>query len=124
MLSRCLSCPGSLKASSDVYSFGVFLLELLSGRSITRDETFQDIFHLIGEINELDINTILDPRIAKEACIPEAKAFAVLARHAMQQLRDARPTMEDVVGVLEKAMSVGEKFKEQQSLQMKTALSS
>ena len=112
---------GVIKAKSDVYSFGMFLLELLTGQSITRDGLFEDVICRLIDAASPDLEALLDPKVEMEAPKPEAMAIAVLAKHSINKDWDYRPNMDEVVQVLHKAIALGKKYEAQKKEQQEKA---
>ncbi|KAH7285068.1 hypothetical protein KP509_33G011200 [Ceratopteris richardii] len=99
-----------LTIKSDVYSFGVVLLELLTGeRAIHRQShgPVNIVDYAIPKIEKHDLASVLDQRPG--APTPsELKAMESVARLAAQCVRlegKERPTMTEIVAVLEEAMA-------------------
>ncbi|CAH9065880.1 unnamed protein product [Cuscuta europaea] len=97
---------GHLTAASDVYSFGVVLLEILTGRKSidksrpSREQNLVDWarFHLK---DSRKLRRILDPRLEGMYCEDGAHKAAALAYQCLSERPRHRPTMSEVVQVLE-----------------------
>ncbi|XP_057957760.1 serine/threonine-protein kinase RIPK [Malania oleifera] len=97
---------GHLTTMSDVYSFGVVLLELLTGkRSVdkTRPGREQSLVEwarpLLKDPKRLD--RIIDPRLEGQYSYKGAQKVASLAHKCLSHAPKPRPTMADVVKILE-----------------------
>ncbi|KAG9449370.1 hypothetical protein H6P81_009335 [Aristolochia fimbriata] len=97
---------GHLTARSDVYGFGVVLLELLIGRR-AMDKSRPSREHSLVEWARPLLNhnrkmlKILDPRIEGQYSVKAAQKAANLAYQCLSQNPKGRPTMTQVVDVLE-----------------------
>ncbi|KAF8389492.1 hypothetical protein HHK36_026187 [Tetracentron sinense] len=97
---------GHLTARSDVYGFGVVLLELLIGRK-AMDKSRPSREHNLAEwarpllIHGRKLVRILDPRMEGQYSIRAAKKVANLAYQCLGQNPKGRPTMSQVVEILE-----------------------
>ncbi|XP_042031691.1 serine/threonine-protein kinase RIPK-like [Salvia splendens] len=97
---------GHLTSASDVYSFGVVLLELITGRkSVDKSRPNRDQ-NLVDRIrpmlkNPRKLVRVIDPRL--EGLYPElaAQKVAALAYQCLSYRPKLRPTMAEVVRVLE-----------------------
>ncbi|KAJ8750752.1 hypothetical protein K2173_015933 [Erythroxylum novogranatense] len=97
---------GRLTTMSDVYSFGVVLLELLTGRrSIeeSRGGRSQSLVEwarpLLKDHNKID--RFIDPRLEGQFPFKGAQNVAALAYKCLSHNPKPRPTMNDVVRILE-----------------------
>ncbi|KAI3792906.1 hypothetical protein L2E82_06799 [Cichorium intybus] len=110
---------GMLTKGSDVYSFGVVLFEVLCGRLAYFRRSKDDpefLPHMAKRCFEQNkINEILDPKLKKEfekgsssfddeTCPDSVNIFAAIAYRCLQENRDDRPAMPEVVDELEKAL--------------------
>lgn len=102
-----------LTAKSDVYSFGVVLLELLTGkRAIHKDDGSGGprnvVDYALPHIAEDDFPTILDPRLPPPRPYEiEAVTFVGYTAVDCVSLEGKdRPSMTEVVGLLEKALAL------------------
>lgn len=110
---------GVLTKGSDVYSFGVVLFEVLSGRLAYFQRSKDDnefLPHMAKRcFEQKKLNMIIDPKLKNEfgkgsfssndETIPDSiSIFAAIAYKCLQESRDDRPTMPDVVEELEKAL--------------------
>lgn len=101
---------GQLTDRSDVYSFGVVLLELLSGRKVlvTSDDGQPSLvtdwaWSLVREGRALDVIEDGMPEIGSAEVLEKYVLVAVLCSHPQLY---ARPTMDQVVKMLETELSV------------------
>ncbi|KAL3625298.1 hypothetical protein CASFOL_030752 [Castilleja foliolosa] len=97
---------GHLTSASDVYSFGVVLLELLTGRKSvdkTRPHREQNLAHWARPMlkNPRKLTRIMDPKL--EGQYPEigAQRAAEIAYQCLSHRPKLRPTMSEVIEVLE-----------------------
>lgn len=97
---------GFLTTKSDVYSFGVVLLELLTGRQAIdkkRAPREQNLVEwaksFLRDSHKLD--RIMDPRLEGEYSTQGAKKVASLAYQCLSHQPKSRPTMSNVVKILE-----------------------
>ncbi|KAG8487614.1 hypothetical protein CXB51_018139 [Gossypium anomalum] len=106
---------GHLTTMSDVYSFGVVLLELLTGkRSMdnTRPSREQSLVEwarpLLRDPKRLD--RVIDPRLEGQYSNKGAQKVAALAYKCLSHYPKPRPTMGDVVIVLESVQGFEDEF--------------
>ncbi|KAG9156703.1 hypothetical protein Leryth_021971 [Lithospermum erythrorhizon] len=103
-----------LTAKSDVYGFGVVLLELLTGKKavFTSVKSGRSPINLVDfavpPIQGGEVAGLLDPRIgppdSREAEMVELLAYT--AMHCVNYQGKERPTMTDIVSILERALSL------------------
>ncbi|XBI22440.1 hypothetical protein VPH35_063461 [Triticum aestivum] len=95
---------GIYSIKSDVFSFGVLLLEILSGKRNSGFYQYGDFLNLLGYSWQLwEGGTwieLLDASIAKEICTSDARRYINIALMCVQESADDRPTMSDVVAML------------------------
>lgn len=97
---------GHLTSRSDVYGFGVVLLEMLIGRQ-AMDKSRPSREHNLVEwarpllIHNRKLLKILDPRVEGQYSIKSAQKLANLAYQCLSQNPKGRPTMSQVVEILE-----------------------
>lgn len=93
-----------LTPSSDVYSFGVVLLVLISGQKAI-DHTRLDEFNLAEWVNikfgEGDIESVVDPNLKDQYNIEDVRTVIDLALKCSAFERCGRPTIKEVLSVLE-----------------------
>ncbi|GLJ52015.1 hypothetical protein SUGI_1105720 [Cryptomeria japonica] len=92
----------------DVYSFGMTLLEILSGRrnldlKVEKSRLYFPTWAL-SQIGGGNIIGVVDVRIASEANIEEVRRAAVVAGLCIQDDENRRPSMGEVVRILEGTM--------------------
>ena len=99
---------------ADVYSFGVVLLEIATGRPAVIHKSDGDRVHVrkavVQDVDREGIEAVLDPHLRAAKHRPPASQFLRLIYLAMRctvRESDKRPSMREVVDVLEK-MSRGE----------------
>ncbi|WZY89797.1 hypothetical protein YC2023_046532 [Brassica napus] len=102
---------GHLTTMNDVYSFGVVLLELITGkRSVdtTRARREQSLVEWARPMlrDQRKLDRIIDPRLECQYKTEAAQAAAALAFKCLSQNPKYRPTMSDVVKVLESIQEV------------------
>ncbi|GLJ51361.1 hypothetical protein SUGI_1092060 [Cryptomeria japonica] len=92
----------------DVYSFGMTLLEIISGRRNLDLKVEESRFYFptwtSSQIQRGNIVGVLDVRIASEANIEEVKRAAVVGELCIQDDEDRRPSMGELVKILEGTM--------------------
>ncbi|KAE8718856.1 Receptor-like serine/threonine-protein kinase [Hibiscus syriacus] len=106
---------GHLTTMSDVYSFGVVLLELLTGKQSmdnTRPSREQSLVEwarpLLRDPKRLD--RVIDPRLEGQFSNRGAQRVAALAYKCSSHHPKPRPTMGDVVEVLESVQGFDDEF--------------
>ncbi|MCD7449892.1 serine threonine-protein kinase [Datura stramonium] len=95
-----------LTTMSDVYSFGVVLLELLTGkRSLdkSRGEGEQNLVEWLRPSlrDPKRVARLMDPRLEDQYPIKGAQTAALVAYKCLSHYPKPRPTMDDVVKILE-----------------------
>ncbi|OEL24905.1 G-type lectin S-receptor-like serine/threonine-protein kinase [Dichanthelium oligosanthes] len=92
----------------DVYSYGMVLFEIISGRRNSSPELFQDgdysAFFPMQAARKLlsgEIGSLLDPNLHGDVNIEEVERVCKVACWCIQENELARPTMAEVVQVLE-----------------------
>ncbi|XP_062226289.1 salt tolerance receptor-like cytoplasmic kinase 1 [Phragmites australis] len=91
---------------SDVYSFGVLLLELLTGREAVCRETGHRLTAAVGpRVSDGKVSDVLDQRLGGECGGAEAAVVAELAMRCVSDSPGLRPSMADVVRVLQEKTS-------------------
>ncbi|KAL1806564.1 uncharacterized protein LOC108198895 isoform X1 [Daucus carota subsp. sativus] len=106
---------GRLTRKSDVYAFGVVLFEVLSGRravDLSRDDKQYKQFGLAGWaqtcIRQGRIIEIVDSTLKSEISKESLLAFVRIAYRCLNGQPDCRPTMAEIVVVLEFALALQE----------------
>ncbi|PIM98625.1 Serine/threonine protein kinase [Handroanthus impetiginosus] len=97
---------GHLTAASDVYSFGVVLLELLTGRKSvdkSRPHREQNLVEWARPMlkNPRKLSRVMDPRLEGQYSELGAQKAAALAYQCLSHRPKLRPTMSEVIKVLE-----------------------
>lgn len=97
---------GHLTARSDVYGFGVVLLEMLIGRRAmdkSRPSREQNLAEWARPflVHNRKLQKIIDPRMEGQYCFTKAQKVANLAYQCLSQNPKGRPTMSQVVEILE-----------------------
>ncbi|KAI3443551.1 hypothetical protein Pfo_000216 [Paulownia fortunei] len=97
---------GHLTAASDVYSFGVLLLELLTGRKSvdkSRPHREQNLVEWARTMlkNPRKLSRVMDPRLEGQYSEQGAQKAAALAYQCLSHRPKLRPTMSEVIKVLE-----------------------
>ncbi|KQK04304.1 G-type lectin S-receptor-like serine/threonine-protein kinase At4g03230 isoform X3 [Brachypodium distachyon] len=95
---------GIYSIKSDVFSFGVLLLEILSGKRNSGFHQYGEFLNLLGYAWQLWIAgswlELVEADIAEEIHTTEARRYINVALMCVQENVDDRPTMSDVVGML------------------------
>ncbi|RCV34752.1 hypothetical protein SETIT_7G184200v2 [Setaria italica] len=103
---------GVATKKSDVYSFGVLLLELLTGKEAVCRETGHRLTAAVGpKVSGGKVSDVMDQRLGAEYDAAESAAVAELAMQCVSDRPEFRPSMADVVRVLqqEKTAAAGSK---------------
>ncbi|OEL19070.1 putative receptor-like protein kinase [Dichanthelium oligosanthes] len=102
---------GVTTKKSDVYSFGVLLLELLTGKEAVCRETGHRLTAAVGpKLSDGKLTDALDQRLGAEYDAAEAASVAELAMQCVSDRPELRPSMADVMRVLqEKTSAAGSK---------------
>uniref|UniRef100_A0A0D9W1R5 non-specific serine/threonine protein kinase n=1 Tax=Leersia perrieri TaxID=77586 RepID=A0A0D9W1R5_9ORYZ len=92
----------------DVYSFGMVLLEIVSGRRNSAQEYISDSCHVsyfpvqaIEKLHQGDVRNLVDPRLHDDCNSEEVERVCKVACWCIQDNELDRPTMSEVVRVLE-----------------------
>jgi serine/threonine protein kinase len=93
----------------DVYSFGMVLMEIISGRrnaSVVSNTTSMDHVayfpvHAMSQLHEGDVQSLVDPNLHGDFNLEEAERVCKVACWCIQDNESDRPTMGEVVRVLE-----------------------
>ncbi|XP_066367916.1 G-type lectin S-receptor-like serine/threonine-protein kinase At2g19130 isoform X2 [Miscanthus floridulus] len=92
----------------DVYSFGMVLLELISGKRNTPEVNSKSSHHVfyfpveaISKLHEGDLQSLVDPQLQGDLDLEEAERICKIAFWCIQDNECDRPTMGEVVWVLE-----------------------
>ncbi|KAK3200384.1 hypothetical protein Dsin_023799 [Dipteronia sinensis] len=103
---------GKLSKKSDVYSFGVVLLELLSGKKAYQTIERKNVLltdWAWGLVNEGRALDVIDQKIP-EMLMPELmKQYVLIAALCVHPIVEARPTMDQIVKILETDFSINHK---------------
>ncbi|XP_048566237.1 cysteine-rich receptor-like protein kinase 10 isoform X1 [Triticum urartu] len=95
---------GIYSIKSDVFSFGVLLLEILSGQRNSGFHQHEDFLNLLGYSWQLweggRFLELVEASIAKEIHAAEARRYINIALMCVQEHADDRPTMSNVVAML------------------------
>jgi serine/threonine protein kinase len=93
---------GVANKESDVYSFGVLLLELVTGKEAVCRETGRRLTAAVGPtVSEGSVADVVDRRLGGEYDAAEATVVADLAMRCVSDSPALRPSMADVVHVLQ-----------------------
>ncbi|KAK1407669.1 hypothetical protein QVD17_39290 [Tagetes erecta] len=100
----------------DVYSYGMVVLEMITGRSPTCDQTVDyneiveqkrlvdwvrgKVHEASGSLTKTQVKEILDPMINEEFEDVQVKKLLRVALQCVEEDKDARPTMSEVVKML------------------------
>ncbi|KAL2329520.1 hypothetical protein Fmac_017101 [Flemingia macrophylla] len=118
-----------LTDKSDVYSFGVVLVELISSLQavdVNRQRNDVNLANMaVNKIQNQELHEFVDPSLGFErdhAIRRMTTAVAELAFRCLQQERDMRPSMDEVVDVLRgiKSGDLGGEGKESEILEIRT----
>jgi serine/threonine protein kinase len=92
----------------DVYSFGMVVLEIISGKRNTPEVFSKSSYHVayfpvqaIRKLHEGDLKSLVDPQLQEDLNLEEAERLCKVAFWCIQDNECDRPTMVDVVRVLE-----------------------
>ncbi|KAL2476258.1 Protein kinase superfamily protein [Abeliophyllum distichum] len=103
---------GHLTTMNDVYSFGVVMLEMLTGKRVIdknrrgREENLVKWARpLLKDPNKLD-NILMDPRLEGQYSMEGANKVAALAFQCLSHCPKLRPTMNNVVNILEPVLDL------------------
>ncbi|GJR88422.1 kinase RLK-Pelle-CrRLK1L-1 family protein [Tanacetum coccineum] len=101
---------GRLTIKSDVYAFGVVLLEVLCGRPAL-DESLDEGLAVWAQdrIKQGKVSQITDPNLEDHISKSSLKEFSRIAARCLLSNRNKRPTMSEVVGSLDLALSIQER---------------
>uniref|UniRef100_M0X288 non-specific serine/threonine protein kinase n=1 Tax=Hordeum vulgare subsp. vulgare TaxID=112509 RepID=M0X288_HORVV len=95
---------GIYSVKSDVFSFGVLLLEILSGKRNSSFHEHEDFLNLLGYSWQLweggRCLELLEASVANEVHAAEARRYINIALMCVQEHADDRPTMSNVVTML------------------------
>ncbi|KAJ4757744.1 Serine/threonine-protein kinase [Rhynchospora pubera] len=100
----------AISVKADVYSFGMVLLELVSGRRNSEElEGHVDYFPLLAAIklHEGNVFSLLDHRLNGDANLEEVERVCKVACWCIQNEEHNRPTMGQVLQILEGSLEVG-----------------
>ncbi|KAM1249230.1 hypothetical protein ACFX15_031357 [Malus domestica] len=100
---------GHLSTSSDLWSFGVVLYEILTGRRVldkNRPTAEQKLLYWVGQFpaDSKRFSMIIDPLLRDQYSLTAARNVAKLADSCLNKNAKERPTMSQVVEVLEQAL--------------------
>lgn len=119
---------GHLTEKSDVYSFGVVLLEILSGRRAVDKNRPSGEHNLVDWArpyltNKRKVFRVLDKRLEGQYSLEAAQKVTSLAFQCLSSEGRLRPSMEDVVAVLEQLQKKNDPEKKSQEEQKMKAQS-
>ena len=99
-----------ISAKTDVYSYGKVLLELISGRRNSDQLEGKTIYYFpllaVVELNKGNMLKILDPNLNGNANLEEVERVCRIACWCIQDEEHNRPTMRQVVQILEGVLEV------------------
>lgn len=101
----------AITAKADVYSYGMMLFEIISGKRNTKqteDDDELEFFPTLaaGKLIEGDIISLLDCRLEGDANLEEVVRACKVACWCIQDDEDSRPSMGQVVQILEGVLEV------------------
>jgi len=97
---------GIVDEKTDVFAFGVFLLEIISGRRPV-DSSHQSLHSWAKPIlNQGDVEKLIDPRLGGAFDVTQQKRLAFAASLCIRSSSMWRPTMSEVLEVMEDAGEV------------------
>ncbi|KAG6385143.1 hypothetical protein SASPL_153971 [Salvia splendens] len=100
----------AITTKADVYSYGMLLFELVSGRRNTElsadDATFFPSLAASVTVNGGDISGLLDPSLNGDADEEEVSKICIVACWCVQDDEHMRPSMSQVVQILEGVVAV------------------
>ncbi|KAJ9562925.1 hypothetical protein OSB04_008085 [Centaurea solstitialis] len=104
---------GQLTRKADIFSFGVLLLEIVTGRpnqSKTLPVEEQYLLERVWELyREGELKRMVDPSIGKDVDMDEACLYLKIGLLCIQSLQRNRPSMSNVIKMLNDEMSIDEK---------------
>nr|GEV14799.1 protein kinase-like domain, phloem protein 2-like protein [Tanacetum cinerariifolium] len=95
---------GFITKESDIYAFGVMLYEVLSGRRIVTDK------HKYDRQNLTAIKDIVFKDIERYVAPESLNTFRKIASQCIDDVREKRPTAEQVLGQLKEALEIQEGY--------------
>jgi hypothetical protein len=104
---------GAITSKVDVYSFGMVLLEIVSGRRNSPEAYSSGNYHIeyfpvraISKLHEGDVPSLMDPQLQGDFNLEEAERVCKVACWCIQDNELHRPTMGEVVRVLEGSQEI------------------
>ncbi|KAM1278767.1 hypothetical protein ACFX2J_030745 [Malus domestica] len=103
---------GHLTDKADVYSFGIVVLEIISGKKNSTQQTNAEGFYILDWAHVLksegNLMNLVDPKLSSEFNNEEMLATINVALHCCNSTSKLRPTMSAVVNMLEGKAAVEE----------------
>ncbi|KAB2616053.1 LRR receptor-like serine/threonine-protein kinase [Pyrus ussuriensis x Pyrus communis] len=103
---------GHLTDKADVYSFGIVVLEIISGKKNSTQQTNAEGFYILDWAHVLksegNLMNLVDPKLSTEFNNEEIMATINVALHCCNSTSKLRPTMSAVVSMLEGKVAVEE----------------
>ncbi|CAD6334279.1 unnamed protein product [Miscanthus lutarioriparius] len=98
----------AITSKVDVYSFGLVLLEIISGRRNSPEAYSSNNYHIeyfpvraVNKLHEGDVRSLVDPQLHDDFNLEEVERVCKVACWCIQDNELHRPTMGEVVRVLE-----------------------
>ncbi|KAK8967769.1 putative receptor-like serine/threonine-protein kinase [Platanthera guangdongensis] len=102
---------GIVDEKTDVFAFGVFLLELISGRKPVDGSHRSLLGWAKPFVNEGPTELLVDPRLGRDYDVGQVKRLAFVASLCIRAGADWRPSMTEVLHLIEQAEISAERWK-------------
>ncbi|CAI5954683.1 unnamed protein product [Closterium sp. NIES-65] len=94
---------GYLNEHCDTFAFGIFLIELATGHSVL-EAKFDDVVNGAVRSDDVDLGAVMDPRLQGQWSEEQAKTLLGVAKVCITTDWDDRPTMDNVVEMMQGVM--------------------